>query len=102
MRQKLVQLPEPPARPGLTWEDAARAAGICLLVFVSTFPVVIPFLFVGEVRPALRLSNAVAIVMMFLCGYVFARCTGLHPWPTGLLMVAIGCAMVGVAVALGG
>ena len=102
MRQKLVQLPEPPARPGLTKEDALRAAGICLLVFVSTFPAVIPFLFIGEVRPALRLSNAVAIVMMFLCGYVFARCTGLRPWPTGLLMVAIGCAMVGVAIALGG
>ena len=25
-----------------------------------------------------------------------------EPWPTGLLMVAIGCAMVGVAIALGG
>ena len=102
MRRKLVQLPEPPARPGLTKEDALSAGGICLLVFVSTFPVVIPFLFIGEVRPALRLSNAVAIAMLFLCGYVFARCTGLRPWPTGLVMVAIGCAMVGVAIALGG
>jgi len=102
IRQKLVQLPEPPIRAGLTKEDALRAAGICVLVFVSTFPVVIPFLFFSEVRPALRLSNAVAIVMMFFCGYVFAQCTGLRPWPTGLLMVAIGCAMVGVAIALGG
>ena len=102
MRQKLVQLPEPAARPGLTKDDALSAAGICLLVFVSTFPVVIPFLLIGEVRPALRLSNAVAIAMLFLCGYVFARCTGLRPWATGLLMVAIGCAMVGVAIALGG
>jgi hypothetical protein len=69
--------------------------------FASTFPVAIPSLFIGEVRPALRLSNAVAIVRMFLCGYVFARCTGLRPWPTGLVMIAIGCAMVGVAIALG-
>ena len=38
--------------------------------------------------------------MMFLCGYVFARGIGLRPWPTGLVMVAIGCAMVGVAIAL--
>jgi hypothetical protein len=37
-----------------------------------------------------------------VCGYAFARCTGLRPWSTGLLMVAIGCAMVGVAVMLGG
>jgi hypothetical protein len=102
MRQKLTQLPEPPARLSLTMDDALSAAGICLLVFVSTFPVVIPFLFIGEVQPALRLSNAIAIAMMFVCGYVFAQCTGLRPWPTGLLMVAIGCAMVGVAIALGG
>jgi hypothetical protein len=102
MRQKLVQLPEPPARPGLTKDDALSAAAICLLVFVSTFPVVVPFLFIGEVGPALRLSNAVAIAMLFLCGYVFARYTGLRPWITGLLMVAIGCAMVGVAIVLGG
>ena len=102
MQQKLAQMPEPPLRPALTWDDALSAAGICLLVFVSTFPVVIPFLFIGEVRPALRFSNAVAISMMFVCGYVFAQCTGLRPWTTGLLMVAIGCAMVGVAIALGG
>jgi hypothetical protein len=102
MQGKLTQLPEPPARPALTMDDALSAAGICLLVFVSTFPVVIPFLFIGDVQPALRFSNAVAIAMMFVCGYVFAQCTGLRPWPTGLLMVAIGSAMVGVAIALGG
>ena len=61
LRQKLLQLPEPPPRPSLTKDDALRALGICLWVFASTFPVVVPFLFIGEVQPALRLSNAVAI-----------------------------------------
>jgi hypothetical protein len=102
MRRKLLELPEPPVRPGLTKGDALGALSICLWVFISTFPVVIPFLFVGEVQAALRLSNAVAIAMLFVCGYAFARCTGLRPWPTGLLMVAIGCALVGVAMVLGG
>jgi VIT1/CCC1 family predicted Fe2+/Mn2+ transporter len=100
--QKLLELPEPPSGPSLTRNDALRALGICLWVFVSTFPVVVPFLFIAEVQPALRLSNGIAIAMLFVCGYAFARCTGLRPWPTGLLMVAIGCAMVGVAIALGG
>ena len=45
MRQELVQLPEPPAFPAITKDDALGAGGICLLVFVSTFPVVIPLLF---------------------------------------------------------
>jgi len=102
LRQKLLQLPEPPRGPSLTTDDALRAAAICLWVFASTFPVVVPFLFIGEVQPALRLSNAIAIGMLFVCGYAFARGTGLRPWLTGLVMVAIGCAMVGVAVLLGG
>jgi len=102
LRQKLLQLPEPPASPSLTKDDALRAVGISFWVFASTFPVVVPFFFIGEVQPALRFSNAVAIAMLLTCGYAFARCTGLRPWLTGLLMVAIGCAMVGVAILLGG
>jgi VIT1/CCC1 family predicted Fe2+/Mn2+ transporter len=102
IRAKLLQLPEPPRGPALTRDDALSAGAICLWVFLSTFPVVIPFLFIGEVLPALRFSNAVAIALLFFCGYAFARYTGLRPWPTGLLMVGIGCAMVGVAILLGG
>jgi VIT1/CCC1 family predicted Fe2+/Mn2+ transporter len=62
----------------------------------------VPFLFIDEILPALRFSNAIAIGMLFVCGYALARRTGLRPWPTGLLMVAIGCAMVAVAMMLGG
>jgi VIT family len=102
MRQKLLRLPEPPARASLTKDDALSALGVCLLVFLSTFPVVIPFLFVGAAQPALRISNAVAIALLFLCGYAFARCTGHRPLPTGLVMVAIGSALTGIAIALGG
>ena len=102
IRQKLLRLPEPAARPSLTMGDAWSALCICLWVFASTFPVVVPFLFISGVQPALRISNVIAIAMLFLCGYAFARCTGLRAWPTGLTMVVIGCAMVGVAIALGG
>jgi len=102
LRQKLLRMPEPPERPGLTKDDALGALAVCLLVFVSTFPPVVPFLFFGEVQTALRISNIVAIVMLFACGYVYARGIGLRPWPTGMTMVGIGVAMVAVAVALGG
>ena len=101
VRRKLLQLPDA-KRPRFTKDDWFGALGVCLLVFISTFPVVIPFLFVGDAYWALRVSNAVAIVMLFLCGYAFGRCTGLRPWPTGLAMVAVGAVLVGVAIALGG
>jgi hypothetical protein len=91
MRQKLQRLP-----------DWTGALGLCLLSFLSTFPVVIPFLLLSDARLALRVSYAVAIVMLFCCGYVFGIRSGLRPWAAGLAMVAVGGALVGVAVALGG
>ena len=100
--RKLSQLYEPPKRPGFAAEDWLGAAGVCVWVFFSTIPVVIPFLFTSDARLALRISNIVAIAMLFVCGYAFGRCTGLKPWPTGLVMVFVGVALTGVAIALGG
>lgn len=102
MRQRLAHAPDSTHPPRFTKDELLGALGICLLVVLSTIPVIIPFLFIDELRPALRLSNAIAIVMLFMCGYVFARNSGLRPLPTGLVMVAIGVALVGVAIALGG
>jgi hypothetical protein len=50
----------------------------------------------------LRVSNAVAIVMLFLCGFALGRYSGIRPWLAGTAMVAFGLALVGVAILLGG
>ena len=102
MRAKLRQLPEPPLRPSLTRSDWIGALAVCLLVFLSTFPVALPFMFTNDARLALRISNAVAIVMLFLCGYLFASYAGLRPWVMGILSVAVGGTLVLIAIALGG
>jgi hypothetical protein len=102
MRQRLHQLPETSGRPGLTKRDWIGALGLGLLGFLSTFPIVIPFIFISDAKLALRVSNAVAIVMLFFCGYAFGYRSGLQPWAAGLSMVAFGSALVGVAIALGG
>ena len=81
---------------------ALGAAGVFLLVFLSTFPVVIPFFVVREVAFALRASNAIAIVMMFATGWSLGRYAGRSGWRTGLGMVALGIALVGITMALGG
>jgi len=49
-----------------------------------------------------RLSNAIAIGLLFLTGYAFGRCTGYHPRGMGLAMVALGVVLVGMTIALGG
>jgi len=102
LRRKLQQLPEPLERPRLTKRDWIGALGLCLLSFLVTFPVVIPFIFLSDAKFALRVSYAIAIGMLFCCGYAFGYHSGLPPWAAGLSMVAIGSALVGVAVALGG
>ena len=102
MRQELQQLPEPCVRPKLTKRDWIGALGLCLLSFASTFPVVIPFIFLNDAKLALRVCYAVAIVMLFCCGCAFGYRSGLRPWAAGLAMVALGGALVGVTIALGG
>jgi len=102
IHQKLQQLPEPTERPRLSKDDWIGALGLCLISFAATFPIVIPFIFLSEAKLALRVSYAVAIVMLFCCGYVFGHHSGVKPWTAGLAMVAIGGALVSIAVALGG
>src|SRR6516225_9699835 len=102
VRKHLCQMSDLPKRLSLAKKDWIGAVAVCLLVFLSTFPVALPFMFIGDARVALRVSNAVAIVMLFLCGYLFGHHTGLRPWITGLSSVAIGGALVVIAIALGG
>jgi len=102
IHRRLLQLPEPPERANLSKDDWLGAIGVFAIVFVSTFPVVIPFIFMQKVGPALRLSNAIAIVMLFLTGYAFGRITGRHPWLVGLAMVVLGSILAGMTMALGG
>jgi hypothetical protein len=98
----LQQLPPPAGRPRFTSENWRGALGVFLLVFLSTFPVVIPFIFLHEARLALRLSNGIAIALLFGAGHMLAGHAGLSGFRTGLAMVAIGAALVILTIALGG
>lgn len=102
LHYRLSQLPEPAARAGLSKEDWTGAIGVFLLVFLSTFPVAIPFLFMQHAGPALRVSNAVAIGMLFLTGYAFGRMTSRRPVRVGIAMVVLGAVLVAITIALGG
>jgi len=102
VRQRLLQVPEPSGRATLGRDDWRGALGVFLLVFVSTLPVVIPFVLMQDTIRALRVSNAVAVSMLFFCGYAVGRLTRYHPWLTGLAMVLLGSGLVAMTMALGG
>ena len=102
MYRRLMQLPAPPARARLSKDEWLGGLGVFIVVFLSTFPVAIPFIFMHEVGLALRVSNAIAIVMLFLLGYAFGTMTGRRPWLVGIAMVGLGAMLVGMTMALGG
>ena len=102
IQQRLAQLEDPPERARLKARDWIGAVGVFLLVFLTTFPVVIPFLFMTHAQRALRVSNAIAVAMLFVCGYALGRIIGGRAWIMGLLMVLLGIVLVGLTIALGG
>ena len=48
------------------------------------------------------MSNAVAVVLLFLTGYAFGRLSGHRPVLVGGAMVVVGLVLVGITIALGG
>jgi len=102
LRERINKIPSSDVGPRLTGRDWRGALGVCLLVILSTFPVVIPFIVIADARLALRISNALAVILLFLCGFLFGRHAGLQPLTTGLVMVGVGIALVSIAIALGG
>ena len=86
----------------LTFHDVKEAIAIFFLIFISTFPVVIPFVFIRDTQLALRISNLVAIIMMFFCGWDVAKYVGYNKWKMSIAIILIGIMLVAVTIALGG
>jgi hypothetical protein len=102
VRGWLREVPEPAGYATVSREDAIGALGVFLIVFLSTFPVVIPFLVMRDAARAVRTSHAVAILMLFGVGWSIATHTGRSGWRFGLVMVLVGTALAAMTMALGG
>jgi hypothetical protein len=102
IRRKLLQIPEPPTSSKLTFKDYKRAAGIFLLVFLSTFPIVVPFIFINNLQVALRTSNVIAILIMFSCGWIWGKYAGRSRIVMGMLTSLLGIVLVLITILLGG
>lgn len=102
MRQRLVALPEPPQHASLDRSDWLGGLGVFCVVFVATFPVVIPFLGMDNAVAALRVSNFIAVGLIFLLGCAYGRLSGFRPHATGMVMVILSVILVLATMALGG
>ncbi len=102
MRERLLELPAAPAHARLDVSDWRGAAGVFLLVFLSTFPVAVPFMVMQDAHAAMRASNGLAFVMLVATGAAYGRAIGRSPWLLGIAMVGLGGALVALTMALGG
>ncbi|SDI01869.1 hypothetical protein SAMN05216603_11922 [Pseudomonas benzenivorans] len=103
LHQRLLALQLPRTRLLLGWADLRAALAVFLLVFLSTLPVVLPFVLLADPWQALRASNAIALGMLLLIGLGYGRFAGARrPWLTALVFTALGVALVGATIALGG
>jgi VIT1/CCC1 family predicted Fe2+/Mn2+ transporter len=102
LRQRLIQAPATPLQPALGLDDFKGALGVFLLVVVATFPLVVPFLLLDQTALAVRLSNAIGILVLFLAGWILARYAGARPWQGGVALAVLGAALIAAIIALGG
>jgi VIT1/CCC1 family predicted Fe2+/Mn2+ transporter len=102
LHQRLKAESEPAAVVRLGRRDIQAAIGVFLIVFMSTMPVVIPFVVIDDTKSALLASNAVALAMLFLAGWSLGTYAGRPGWRTGTGMVAVGLTLVATTMALGG
>lgn len=102
IRMRLIVLPSVPERPTLKGEDLLAALAVFLIVVAATFPVVLPFAIIDDVRAAKVLSRGIALVMLFFGGLALGRYAGYTSWKVGLMMAGLGTALVAAIIALGG
>jgi hypothetical protein len=102
LRRRLAELPALPMRPHLSADDLKGALGVFLLVVLATFPVVVPFMLFDQTALAVRGSNLVALVMLFIAGWILARYAGGNRWRGGAAMAATGAVLMAAIMALGG
>ena len=82
--------------------EFAVAGLICLIVFGSTFPLVVPFMLMQDPWLAMRASHAVAVVMLFWLGWGLGRWSGASPLASGVIFATVGVVLAVSCVALGG
>lgn len=102
LSSRLKSFPEPSKKHLIMGTDLLAGVQIFLLVFLCTFPVAIPFAIFDDLALAMRASNGVALLLLFIGGFVLAGYAGFRRGITAVVYVLIGVFLVALTMALGG
>lgn len=102
LSSRLKKLPTPTKLSLITSKDLLSGLEIFLLVFLCTIPVALPFAFIDELATAMRTSNGIALLMLFIGGFLLGRYAGFNRILTAITYTLIGIALVAITMVLGG
>ena len=102
INERLVKLESLPQKKIISFTDFKAAFLIFLLVFACTFPVALPFAVFQNTALALRISNLVALLILFFGGISVGKYAGFKPYLTGIIIMFLGIILVAITIALGG
>lgn len=92
-----------PQPVGFNRDDFAGALGSVLVAVLAVLPSLVPLVLLRhEPALAIRMSNIVSVVVLFVAGYQWGKYTGANPWKVGTLLAAVGVGMGLWAFFLGG
>ena len=83
-------------------QDYIGAAGVFVIVVLSTFPVALPFVLFNDTSTALIVSRVLTLAMLFCLSIALGRHAGFGGWIAGFAMVALGVGLTIAIIALGG
>jgi hypothetical protein len=102
INERLVKLESLPRKKIISSADLRASFLIFLLVFACTFPVAIPFAVFQNTALALRISNLIALLILFFGGISVGKYAGFKPFWTGTIIMFLGIILVAITMALGG
>ena len=88
--------------PRVHRDDLLGGVAVALLIVLATFPIIVPYLVVPDPNVAVRVSNAIALTLLFLLGVRWGQIVGGRPVRIGAGLTLIGLVLVLVTIVLGG
>jgi len=92
--------PLPAAR--LHRDDVLGGAAVACVIVLATLPVIVPYLVVANPALAVRLSNLVALALLFGLGMRWGSLVGAGPFRVGCGLTLVGLVLVLITIVLGG
>ncbi len=91
-----------PERPRVRRADLMGGLAVAMIILFATLPVVVPFLTPANANVAVRISNSVALMELFLLGMWWGRMVGGSSLRMAAGLTLVGIVLVLITIVLGG